>query len=264
MPWLGDSLSNLVRCREVIWQLFKRGLVGDYKQSFLGVVWIILSPLIGVIGWLFMNYAGILNPGETGVPYPVYVICGAMIWGMFMSFYTACAMSLSSVGGLMLQFRFPREALVAQQIAQGLVSVGISMVLVLLLLLAAGIWPTWTAIAFPLSLIPLLLLATGIGLVTSIFAAIAHDVTKVVGVLLGLLMFLTPVIYSPDVDNATLQSVIRLNPLTYLVGVPRDILLRSRIDHVAGYLGSMGVGVVVFVLGWRLFVISEQRIAENL
>lgn len=263
MSWLRGSLSNLVRSRDVIWQLFRRGLVGDYKQSFLGVAWLILSPLIGVVGWLFMNYTGILNPGNTEVPYPVYVICGAMIWGMFMTFYAVSSVSLSSLGALILQVRFPREALVAQQMAQGLVSVGISTVVVFVLLMAVGIGPTWAAIAFPLSLIPLLLLATGIGLATSIFATIVHDVAKVVGVFLGLLMFLTPVIYSPDVDNQTLQAVIHLNPLTYLVGVPRDILLRGRIDHVVGYLGSISVSAVVFVLGWRLFVVSEQKIAEK-
>jgi ABC-type polysaccharide/polyol phosphate export permease len=259
----GTMVGNVVRSRELIWQLFKRDFLAGSKQSMLGLLWVLISPLVGIVSWVLMNYVGVLHPGDTEVSYPIYVLFGTTIWGMFMGSYSAAAASLTSGGSLILQAKFSHEALVVQQMAQTAIAVVANLVLLTLVLLGFGVLPHWAAICFPLSLIPLLMLGTGIGMFVSVLAVVVRDVTKTVGAVLGLLMFLTPVIYAPGIQSEWLQRLIWWNPLTYLVGGARDLVLHGRIDHPSGYAGSVFLAVVMFLLSWRLFFLSEQKVAEK-
>lgn len=68
--------QNMVRARELIWQLFKRDLLAGYKKSFLGFTWLFISPILGIVSWVFLQQAGVLETGELGIPYPAYVLVG--------------------------------------------------------------------------------------------------------------------------------------------------------------------------------------------
>ena len=263
MSCWGAMIGNVVRSRELIWQLFKRDFLAGSKQSMLGLLWVLISPLVGIVSCVLMSYAGVLHPGDTEVPYPLYVLFGTTIWGMFMGSYSAAAASLTSGGSLILQAKFSHEALVAQQMAQTAIAVVANLVLLALVSVVFGALPQWAAICFPFSLIPLFMLGTGIGMFVSVLAVVVRDVTKIVGTVLGFLMFLTPVIYAPGIQNEWLQRLIWLNPLTYLVGGARDLALHGRIDHLPGYTGSVFLTVVIFLLSWRLFFLSEQKVAEK-
>ena len=67
-------IENVVNSRELIWQLFKRDLLAGSKQSVLGILWIVISPLVGIVSWVLMNEAGVLHPGALDIPYPLYVL----------------------------------------------------------------------------------------------------------------------------------------------------------------------------------------------
>ena len=180
-----------------------------------------------------------------------------------MAFFASASASLTSNGSLILHAKFSHEALVAQQAAQALVSVTANLAVLSVAFLLFGVRPHWTSLFFPLSLVPMLLLGTGLGMFVAIFAVLVHDVTKVVGTLFGLLMFVTPVIYSPNVSDQWLQEVIWHNPMTYLVAGPRDLLLSGSMEHARGYAVSAAMAVVMFVVSWRLFFIAEQKVVEK-
>jgi lipopolysaccharide transport system permease protein len=256
-------IDNVVKSRELIWQLFKRDLLAGSKQSFLGLLWMLIAPLVGIVSWILMNEAGVLQPGTLDVPYPLYVLFGTSIWGLFMAFYTAAASSLTSTGGLLIQAKFSHEALVAQQMAHTVIVVMVN------LLLLMGVWAVfgstwhWSALLLPLGLVPLFLLGTGIGMAVSVFAVLIRDMTRTVTTLLGLAMFMTPVVYAGDVQSAWLQRLVAWNPLTYLVGGARDLVLEGRIGQPSAYVASVVLAAAVFLAAWRLFFMSEQKVAER-
>ena len=256
-------VENIVNSRELIWQLFKRDLLAGSKQSMFGLLWIVLSPLLGIVSWVLMHEAGVLRPGALDVPYPLYVLFGTAIWGLFMAFYSAAASSLTSAGGLLVQAKFSHEALVAQQLAHTVTVVIVNMLLLLVVWGVFGAAFHWAVLLFPLSLIPLFLLGTGIGMVVSVFAVLVRDMSKTITTILGLAMFMTPVVYAADVESAWLQRLIAWNPLTYLVGGARDVVLEGRIAHPSGYAASVLLAASVFLAAWRLFFMSEQKVAEK-
>jgi lipopolysaccharide transport system permease protein len=256
-------IDNLVNSRELIWQLFKRDLLAGSKQSALGLLWILISPLIGILSWVLMNEAGVLQPGALEVPYPLYVLFGTAIWGLFMAFYSAAASSLTSAGGLLIQAKFSHEALVAQQMAQTVIVVIVNLLLLMGLWAVFGTTWHWSALLLPFGLIPLFLLGTGIGMTVSVFAVLIKDMTRTVTTLLGLAMFMTPILYAGDVHSPWLQRLVAWNPLTYLVGGARELVLEGRIGQPSAYVASVVLAAAVFLAAWRLFFMSEQKVAEK-
>ena len=234
------------------------------KKSFLGVTWIFVAPVIGIVSWVFMNMTGILKPGDVGIPYPAYVLLSSSIWGLFMGFYGAATGTLGAGAGFIMQVKFPHEALLIKQTAQHLANYLLGFVMNIIVLLAFGVIPSWKIIFFPIMIIPLFFLGAGIGLVISVINVVAMDLTKGFNFVFSLLLYITPVIYSPKVENEFLRLIIKWNPLTYLIGTVRDIIIYGKIENFDRYIYSSAIAFVVFILAWRLFFVSEDKVIEKM
>jgi lipopolysaccharide transport system permease protein len=256
--------ANVWQARGLIWQLFKRDFLASYKKSFVGFAWIFLTPLLGIVSWVMLQKTGLLNPGETPIPYPAYVLIGTSMFGLFLELFKGASQTLVAGSSLVMQVNYPHEALLFQQLAHQLARFAISLVVNLGVLLAFGIVPHWTIVFFPLVVLPLFLLASGIGLVVSMFAVVAVDLSTILTMLMGLLLYATPIIYTGDVSSPFLQVLVKWNPLTYLVCSARDIIITGQLYHPFGYMVCSVLSVILFLISWRLFFVSEQRLVERI
>ena len=202
--------------------------------------------------------------GEVGIPYPAFVLFSSSIWGLFMGFYGSAAGTLDAGGGIIMQVKYPHEALLVKQTAQHLANFLLSFLLNIIILVIFGVIPSWKIIFFPVVILPLFFLGAGMGLVASVVSVVAIDLRRGFDTALGLLMFITPVIYSSKVEDAILQKVMVYNPLTYLVGNVRDLILFGRFDYSDRFIYSTIFALVVFLLSWRLFYISEEKVIEKM
>jgi lipopolysaccharide transport system permease protein len=256
--------KHIIDARELIWQLFKRDFFASYKKSFIGISWIFISPIVGIISWVFLQKTGLLKPGELGIPYPAFVLVGTTMWGLFMGFFNSAKQTLSSGKALVMQVNYPHEALLFMQTAQHLANFLITFVITVIVLVLFGVIPSWKIVFFPIVVLPLFFLAAAIGLVVSMISVLSVDFDKMVVVALGLMMWITPVIYSENVDNQLVQTLISWNPLTYLVCSARDIIIYGRLFDTAGYFFCSGLSLIVFMVAWRLFYVSEDKIIERM
>ncbi len=250
--------------RELITQLFRRDFVGSYKKSLLGPTWVFLSPIVGVVAWVFLRRAGMLNTGELDIPYPIYVLVGTTMWGLFMGFYSASASTLRAAGSLLMQINFPHEVYLFEQNALQLVNFSILLVLNLLAMIIFGVTPSWKLILLPLVLLPLFLAGAAIGLIASVFGAVTVDVRRGLDLTLGMMIWLSPIIYSSKIQSSTLITISGYNPLTYLVCSARDIVLYGRLYDTGGYLLSSLLALVLFLYACRVFYVAETRLVERM
>ena len=250
--------------RELINQLFRRDFVGSYKKSLLGPTWVFLTPVVGVVAWVFLRRAGMLNAGELDLPYPIYVLVGTTMWGLFMGFYSASASTLRAAGSLLMQIHFPHEVYLFEQNALQLVNFSILLVLNLLAMIIFGVALSWKLILLPLVLLPLFMAGAAIGLIASVFGAVTMDVRRGLDLTLGMLIWLSPVIYSSSIESSTLTTISRYNPLTYLVCSARDIILYGRLYDTAGFLLSSLLALALFLYACRVFYVAETRLVERM
>ena len=257
-------VQNFISSKEFIWQLFKRDYVGTYKKSFLGVAWIFIAPVLGIISWVFLKETGLLQPGEMGIPYPAYVLIGTSMWGLFVGFYNAAQETLTAGKDIVMQINYSHEALLIKQTAQHLADFSITLLVTLLVLALFGILPVWQSIFFPLVVIPIFFLGAGLGLIGSMIAIVAVDLTKLANVVLTLLMWASPIIYTSNIKHPLVQTINHWNPLTYLVCSARDIIIYGRLFDTTGFFISAAISLIIFMLSWRLFFISEDSLIERM
>lgn len=256
--------KNIVRSRELIWQLFKRDFLASYKKSFIGIAWIFISPVMGIVSWVYLNSTGLLRPGDVGVPYPVYVLVGTTVWSLFVGFFEAAQSTLVEGRELAVQVKYPHEILLFKKTAQHLANFIVALAMNVAVLLVFGVVPAWQTVFFPLVALPIFFLAAAVGLFFSLLSVISMDISKVTTMGMTLLMYLSPVIYSDKVANDTVQMIIRWNPLTYLICSARDIILFGRLYDAVGFAVASGLSLFLFMLSWRVFYVSEDRIIERM
>jgi len=257
-------IENIIKSRELVWQLFKRDFLAGYKKSFIGITWIFISPIIGILSWVFLQKTGMLMPGDVGIPYPAYVLIGTSMWGLFMGFFESAGATLSAGQALIMQVNYPHEVLLFKQTAQQMANFSIAFVMNITVLLVFGIIPSWGIILFPFVILPLFFLGASIGLITSMISAVTMDINRILTMGIGLLMYITPVIYSNRVENQIVQSLIKWNPLTYLVCSARDIIIYGRLYDTTGFILCSAVSLLLFLISWRLFYVSENMIIERM
>ena len=163
-----------------------------------------------------------------------------------------------------MQVNYPHEALLFKQTAQHLANFFIAFVLNIAVLIAFKVIPTWGILVFPLVALPVFFLGAAIGLIVSMISIVAVDISKGINFGIGLLFYITPLIYSDKVPNEFVKTVISWNPLTYMICSARDIIIYGRLYDTAGYFTCTGISLLLFLISWRLFYVSEHKIIERM
>jgi lipopolysaccharide transport system permease protein len=258
------AFREMYESRHVLWHLFVRDFIAGFRQKLLGYLWIVLVPLIGIASFVFMQWTGILNPGETGIPYPIYVYIGTTIWGLFISALNTVAGGLIVNADLVMRTNIPKLGLVITGLATLCYNLLVNLFVLVLLLLVFRLIPSPWALLYPLTVLPIIMLGVGIGLILSVVGAVARDVTSIFTTLINLAMYITPVVYTAQFSNPLLNEVVRWNPLTYLVDVPRSIFVLGQIAEPAGYALAILFSMAVLWLGIHAFYLIKDKVSERL
>ncbi|MBI4514580.1 MAG: ABC transporter permease [Deltaproteobacteria bacterium] len=248
--------------RELTWRLFQRDFSARYRQSVLGYLWAVVPVLVAVATFTWLNRAKVLPIAGTVLPYPVFLLLGLTVWQLFASGLTSATQSLVNAGSLIAKINFPRETLVLAATGQALVEFLIRAALVALAFALYRTWPPWTIVLVPFAVIPLCLFTIGLGYVCALGNGILRDTGQTITLVLTFWMFLTPVVYPPPSGaGATLVNV--LNPISPFVIAAQDLATHGYLTQPGGYASACAAALVVFLLGWRVFHLTEPRIAER-
>jgi lipopolysaccharide transport system permease protein len=258
----GEIFSELNKNRWLVFQLFKKDFVALYKQSFIGVFWAFLLPLVSVGTFIVLNGAGVFNVGTMTVPYPIYAILGTALWGVFATGLVASSNSLVAAGPMITKINFSKKSLVIASMGQALLAFIIQLCLVLVLLVYYRIAPSPVILLVPLLIVPLVLFTLGLGFVLSLLNGVVRDIANMLAVIVTFLLFLTPVLYAKPTTGA-LATLSSYNVLYYLVSVPRDLVLFGTSSYLRGFIISSVVALVVFMLFLAVFHLTETRVTER-
>lgn len=259
------AATEISRSRYLIWKLFVRDFKAQFRQKILGYFWAFLTPLLAIASFVILNLSGVLNPGDTGVPYPVYVLVGTSIWGFLTTTVISVSNGLLSQGDLILRTNVPKIALAVSSLAQVAYTVLVNVAILILVLVAFGIDAHLMSPLYLLLIVPVIVTGAAIGLFVSVIGAIARDVVSLVQSGLSLLMYLTPVVYvAKSVQSGLIQTLIWYNPLSYLIDVPRAILLTGTTDLWYGFAVSSGISVLLLLVSIRCFYVMQDLVAERL
>ncbi len=258
-----EIYSEFKSNRWLTYQLFKRNFLSLYKQSFIGVLWALIIPIVSVGTFIALNNSGIFAVGNIDVPYPIYAILGIAFWQLFATGLVSGSNSLVSAGSMITKINFSKKALVIASTGQSIVSFLIQFGLVGILLAYYGISPSILIILIPIVIIPIMLLTLGLSFILALLNGIMRDIGNIISILMTFLMFLTPVLYAKPASGILARAT-SYNPLFYLVSVPRSLVLQGSFAEWKGFFISSIISVIIFTVCLIVFHLTEKRVAERI
>jgi lipopolysaccharide transport system permease protein len=240
------NFRDLWTYRELLYILAWRDVKVRYKQTALGIVWVVVQPLLMTM--IFTVVLGRLArvPSE-GAPYPLFVYVGLAPWTFFSGAVSGGANSLVGNAQLITKVYFPRLIIPAASIAARLVDLLISLSLLFCLLLYYRVPPTWHLLMAPALILLMTLLAFAIGSLISALNVKYRDAGLILPVILQLWMFVSPVIYPSALVPERWRGLYALNPLVGIVENFRAAVLGQDFNWPA--LGVSALAAVASLVG---------------
>ncbi|MDA7803430.1 ABC transporter permease [Crocinitomix sp.] len=244
-------------------RIAKRDISAMYRQSILGLLWAFIIPLINALIWMYLQSSGMITLSDTGIPYPVYVFSGTMLWQIFVESLQSPIQQVAAAKGILAKLNFPREAIILAGIYKNLFNALIKIIILLPIVLYFGAEPTWTIVFFPLGILSLILVGTTIGLILSPIGTLYTDIGKVIPFMAQFLMFFAPVVFVIPESGLT-RLVFELNIMTPLLITSRDFLIGGQLDWLF-YFGMVNlVCIFVFIIGWAIYRITMPVLIERM
>ncbi|HBA56164.1 MAG TPA: hypothetical protein DCZ04_17390 [Syntrophorhabdus aromaticivorans] len=260
---LTEIVRDITNNRWLTYQLLRRDFLAAYKQTLIGTVWSVIIPVISVGMFALLNRAGILVAGKTNAPYPIYAMLGVVFWQVFSTGVMASSNALVNASSMIVKINCSKKSLVLASIGQSILSFVVQLILVAILFVAYKITPHPSTVLVPLLILPIVILVLALGFFLSLLNGIIRDVGNMLSVLLGFVMLLTPVFYVKPLTGV-LAFVSKINPLYYMVSVPRDIVLTGTTVEWPGYIVSVCISAIGLVISLLIFHLTETRVAERI
>lgn len=210
------DLGELWAYRELLYFLTLRDIKVRYKQTLMGVAWVIIQPLTTVLIFtlVFNRFVRL----ETGtLPYPLFALSGLLLWLFFANAVTNSTHSLVSNANLITKVYFPRMFIPAASIGAGLVDLGVAFLLLIVLCFYYGVALTMNILVLPLFVLMMALLALGVGLLSAAATVKYRDLRHALPFLIQLWMFASPVIYPTSIVPQKWKWLLLINPIAGII-----------------------------------------------
>lgn len=216
-------LKDLHAGRELAWRLFIRDLSAQYRQTYLGYLWAFLPPLVASLTFIFLNSQGIVNIDTGGIPYPAFAMMGTLLWQVFVDAITCAPTALNGAKPMLAKINFPREAILMGGLYMVIFNFLIRLALVAGVMVFWKVIPTATILFFPVAMGAILIAGFAIGLALAPLAGLYGDVGRVIPMITGFWMLLTPVVY-PARTEGLAGILATWNPVSPLIVTARECL----------------------------------------
>ena len=246
-------LSDLVKSKTIILQLILRDIYMQFRQQITGVLWLALSPLVSVIGYIIMYTLGILKPGTSTYPYFIFVIIGVGLWSLLAITTSTISNSLVAQSELILRTNIPLIAIPLASFGRILLVYlsHIASVFFLLLVFRVPLGPMW--FLYPLAALLPIIYGTGFGIFISIWQVVSREIGALTQVGLQVLFFATPALFSHTLPMHKLGLVFKFNPLSYTILTPRSFLIEDAPLGLLGFGLSLCLSLILLLASLIFF-----------
>lgn len=259
--WAALDFGELWKFRDLLVILTMRDVKLRYKQTALGVAWVVLQPLIAalIFAVIFGQFA---NLPSDGVPYLLFVFSGLLPWNLFAGALARAGNSLVGDSKLISKVYFPRMVIPIASSAAVLVDFAVALVVMIVLLILQGWVITLNILFLPVLVLITLAIAVGVSLFVSALNVYYRDFMYASPFLIQVAMYASPVVYSVDLIPTPLKPFYALNPAVGVIEGFRWSLLGVGEFPAGSLLMSVIIGIVLFIGGALVFQRVEQNFAD--
>lgn len=253
---------DLWNYRELFYFLSWRDILVRYKQTAIGIAWVIIRPLLTTVV-LTVIFSKLARLPSDGVPYPVLVFSAMLPWQFFASSLSESSTSLISNANLISKVYFPRIIIPASAVIVSLVEFLVSFVILILLMLGYKIIPHWRILILPLFILIALAASFGAGLWLTSFNVKYRDFRYIIPFVVQFGLYVSPVGFSSAVIPEKWRLLYSLNPMVGVIDGFRWAILGSQVSfYWPGFLISLLLVLLILISGIWYFRKTERTFAD--
>jgi len=259
-----DYWRDLWNKRELIYFLAWRDVIVKYKQTIVGILWVLIRPLFTLLVFTLV-FGRIAALPSSDVPYALLVFSGLMPWLFFAATVSDVSNSVQSNAALVGKIYFPRLIITISVLLVCLVDYAVSCLLIVFVALWTGVAPDWRILYLPLLTVWVAALGYGIGLCGAALNVRYRDFRHLIPFALQLGVYVSPVGYSAHLVPEKWRWLYSLNPMTGIIDGFRWAILGQRFDvYVPGMLFSIAATAAILLLGLVWFRRVERQFVDFL
>ena len=263
-----DSLLGLWKYRQLIRSLAWREILGRYRGSAGGMVWSLVTPVLMLAVYTAV-FSGIFQArwsqeASSPADYALQLFVGLLIHGLVAECLNRSPVLIVSNVSYVKRVVFPLATLPVVTLLSALFHflIGVGVLLAFQLYFHGTL--QLTLFWLPVVLVPYLVLLLGISWVLAALGVYLRDINQLTGLLTLILMFLSPVFYPASALPERFRGIFQMNPLTLIIEQAREVVLNGRGPDLLALGLYLLVGLVVCVLGYRMFSVMKRGFADVL
>lgn len=261
--FLATLWTDIKTSRSLGWRFFINSFRSQYRQSWLGYLWLFIPPLSTAFIWIYLSRVNILNTQNIDNNYPIFVLSGVFLWQTFVEALYAPLQQISAHRHLLVKIKMPHEV----YIIAGLGSLGFNLIIRAIFLLAALLFfsvPLKAAMLLaPFGILALVALALALGLFITPFGILYKDIISGMNILAAAWFFITPVIYYLPAQHSY-GYLLRLNPVTPLLNTTRNWLLKGEINIEKAFVLTAILSFAGLILSWIFYRLAQPHLITRI
>ena len=256
---LSVDFKEIWRYRDLFSMFVKRDIITQYKQTILGPAWFFIQPLLTMVMYMIV-FGGIAGISTDGLPQALFYLAGILCWQYFADCLNKTSSTFTTNQNIFGKVYFPRLIVPLATVSSNLVRLFIQLFLFLVvyvyyLVVGVDVAPNWYVLLFPVLVLMLAGLALGFGIIISSMTTKYRDLTILFTFVVQLWMYATPIIYPlSTITNATVRSVMLLNPITSIV---------ETFKYGALGIGSFSWGALGYSFGFMVVLLAVGIVVFN-
>ena len=253
--------------RYFIFMTIKNNLISQFSRSILGGVWIILNPLAMVLMYtiIFSKIIGARTPNyENAFSYPQYLIAGILGWTLFSETIIRCLTIFLEHGELIKKIAFPKICLPLIVTGHTLVNTLCLFFAILIIYSCNGCFPTVKYLWLPCLFTITLLFALSIGLLLGVLNVFIRDIGNIMNIILQFWFWGTPVVYFKKVLPEIFKTIIKLNPMYYIIENFHKVLVFNESPSLLELFIVLAVSIILLFFAFLLFRKASTEMVDAL
>ena len=254
-------IKEIIIRKDLLLYLVKSGLKAEHRNSYLGYFWWLLDPLLNALVYYFLV---VVILGRGGENYGVFLIIGLVAWRWTSSVVSSSSRSIVSQASIINQVYLPKAIFPATRTISQMVNFFFGLIVIAIFLAAYGIVPGWQVVFLPLVILIQFLIMLSISLIVAFTCVFVRDIDNVMGHITRVWFYASPIIWDGGRLPAEYQWIISWNPLAYVVGAYRDILMYQKVPDLY-HLSVIGLAeLILCVLIMIYYSKNEHKIIKAL
>ena len=259
--FLKINFKEIYRFRELLYFFVWRDIIIRYKQTFMGIIWVVLQPVLTMVVFTIV-FSRVSKSISTDIPYSLFVFSGLIPWMLFSQSLTRASDSVVANAQIISKVYFPRLLIPISASFSVLIDTLISLLIFLIIMVYFQFLPLLSIVLLPLFLILTLYASLGLSFFLSALNVMYRDLRYVVPFFISLCLFVTPVIYPAKMIPEKFSWILNLNPMTGIIEMMRFCIFPNYEFSIMSFMYSLLMCTAFFWGGLFFFNKYDKKFAD--